>query len=177
MPKYTQRFRLQMVRRMIGPNRISASTLSAEVGVPQPTLSRWLREAGTVEAMHDNEPKPNPPESAPPRRPQDWSPAEKFRIISEASGLDEQALGALLRREGLHAAQLDEWRDAALSGLKPRPRRRGRTPQQKRIRKLEAELRRKDKALAETAALLVLQGKVEALWGAEGADTRGKSAK
>lgn len=173
MPKYTQRFRLQMVRRMIGPNRVSAGALSAEVGVPQPTLSRWLREAGTVEAMSDNDPKANPP----PRRPQDWTPVEKFRVLSEANGLDEQALGALLRREGLHMAQLDEWRDAVINGLTPTPKRRGRTPQQKRIRRLEAELRRKDKALAETAALLVLQGKVEALWGGEGADTRSKSAK
>jgi hypothetical protein len=55
------------------------------------------------------------------------------------------------------------------------PRRRD--PHSKVVRKLEAELRRKDKALAETAALLVLQGKAEALWGGGGDATPRKSGK
>jgi len=46
-----------------------------------------------------------------------------------------------------------------------------RNPDVKRIRSLEKELRRKDKALAETAALLVLKKKVQEIWGDEDENT------
>lgn len=177
MPEYSQKFRLQMVRRMVGPNRVSATTLAEEVGVPQPTLSRWLRDAPTVPTMNDDE-KPTQAQVPPKRRPEDWTPADKLNAVGDASRLDLGELGAFLRREGLHEAQLAEWRNAALGALRRRAKRqRGRTPHEKRIRQLEGELQRKDAALAETAALLVLQGKAEALWGAGGVGTNTKSAR
>ena len=74
----------------------------------------------------------------------------------EASRLSDEQLGAFLRREGLHEATLREWRAAALEALGTPKTARAET---RRVRELERELRRKDKALAETAALLVLQKK------------------
>jgi transposase len=85
--------------------------------------------------------------------------------VLEASALSESDHGESLRRHGLHEAELAAWREialAALSGGAPTP---SRTGEAKRVRELEKELRRKDKALAETAALLVLQKKVRAIWG------------
>ena len=97
----------------------------------------------------------------------------------EASNVSEDELGALLRRRGLHRAQLEEWRQQALAALAETPAsRRGRpktTEEEKRIRELEREVRRKDKALAETAALLVLKKKVQAIWGEEDEDTNPRS--
>lgn len=161
-----------MVERMSapGPERVSASQLSKEVGIRQPTLSRWLRAAGKVAGMKkaDEKPIPNPAR----RRPQDWTPAEKLQAVQEASALTGEELGAYLRRAGLHEAQLAEWQAAALAGLaqggKPTPK----VPESRKIRALEQELRRKEKALAETAALLVLRGKMEAFWGVEGDGTK-----
>lgn len=77
----------------------------------------------------------------------------------EASRLSEDELGAFLRREGLHEADLDEWRDAMIAGLKPPPSKHARSQEARRVKQLEKELHRKDKALAEAAALLVLQKK------------------
>ena len=92
----------------------------------------------------------------------------------DAAALDEEELGALLRREGVHEAQLAEWRESALSGALQSLS--GKTPRaaapSKRERELERELRRKEKALAEAAALLVLRGKLEALSAEEGDDTQ-----
>jgi transposase len=86
--------------------------------------------------------------------------------VHEARGLQGDALGAWLRQQGLHEADLASWRDqaeqAALAALGGR---RQRNAEQKRVRKLESELKRKDKALAEAAALLMLSKKVQALWG------------
>lgn len=169
MAQYTQKFRLGMVRRMIGPNRISASALAAESGVAQPTLSRWLREAGTLPDMKN---EPESPATPPPAT--ERTPLEKFRLLGEAHGLTGDLLGAFLRREGLHEVDLETWRAAALKALTPEPKSVGKRPKtsdQKRIAQLERDLLRKDRALAEAAALLVLSKKVQALWGEEGADT------
>ena len=92
----------------------------------------------------------------------------------ESSRLTEAELGAFLRREGLHEATLRQWRASALEGLGPQ---RATRSEQKRLQELEKELRRKDKALAEAAALLVLQKKVRALWGDGDDDTEPKNEK
>lgn len=168
---YGRKFRAKMVQRMSGPAGESATGLSRKVGVPQATLSRWLREAGRVGAMNEKR-EESPPGARVSKRPEDWTAVEKLKVVAEAVGLDDAELGVLLRREGLHEAQLEEWRKALL-GLLDKPGRKSPSVNQerKKIRTLERELKRKDKALAETAALLVLQGKARALWGDEGDDT------
>ena len=109
---------------------------------------------------------------SPPRRPEDWSPEERLRVVLEASRFADEELGAFLRREGLSEAVLAEWKAAALEGLRPQKKPPG---DARRVRELEKQLRRKDKALAEAAALLVLQKKVQAIWGDEEDDTGPKS--
>lgn len=163
MSEYSEAFKSKMVQRMLGPKRKTAAALASEVGISQPTLSRWLRAAqSTLPAMAASKPPPPTPEPKKPRRPEDWPAEERLRVLSAASGLRDDELGAFLRREGLHEATLEEWRAAALEALGPRRQPRA---EQKRVRELEKQLRRKDKALAETAALLVLQKKVQAIWG------------
>jgi hypothetical protein len=81
----------------------------------------------------------------------------------------------MLRREGLHEVDLKGFEAEALAGLTPATRQTGPSPEAKRIAELERELRRKDKALAEAAAILVLRKKVEALWEGEGDDTDEKN--
>jgi transposase len=123
----------------------------------------------------------SPPSSSPApkaRRVEDWPPEERLRVVVEAGRLSEAELGAFLRREGLHEATLREWRAAALEGLSPKRTagsKQKRAADQKRVRELEREIRRKDRALAETAALLVLQKKVQAIWGNGDDDTDPKS--
>jgi transposase len=105
------------------------------------------------------------------RRTQDWTVEEKLRVVLKSMELPDSDLGAFLRREGLHEAELREWREAALEALeKPQESGKRRRKVAKRIRQLESELRRKEKALAEAAALIVLQKKVRTLWGVEGDD-------
>ena len=106
------------------------------------------------------------------KRPQDWNAKEKLTAVLEAAALSDEDLGAFLRSKGLHEAQLQQWQEQMLSGLNPAPVQRGKkTPEGKRVRELEKELRRKDKALAETAALLVLKKKAQAIWGDDDDDT------
>ena len=101
-----------------------------------------------------------------PLRPDDLPPQEKLRLVTEAAQLSPEELGAFLRRHGLHEAQLEEWRRAAVGALqKPKKRKSGRSPEAKRIQELERELNRKDKALAEVTALLALKKNWMHFWG------------
>jgi transposase len=178
--EYTEAFKSKMVQRMLGPRALTATSLSSELGISQPTLSRWLRAAqGNLGSMSKT---PSAPPSSSPapkaKRAEDWSPEERLRVVVEAGQLADADLGALLRREGLHEATLREWRAAALEGLSPSSTKRSkqkRASDQKRVRELEREIRRKDRALAETAALLVLQKKVQAIWGSGDDDTEPRS--
>jgi len=173
--QYSEGFRNRMVEKLSGPHAVSATALSDEVGVPQSTLSRWLKGAGTVRRTMP----PSDDDKAPPpaKRPQDWSAEEKLALVNEAAAVPQAELGAFLRRKGVHEAQLVEWREAAMAGLQ-RPSRRERKAaniEKQRIHKLERELKRKDKALAEAAALLVLKKKVQEIWGDEDDDTKPES--
>lgn len=156
---------------MTGPRRVSANALSQEVGVAQPTLSRWLREAGNFAGVKDDDEE----QKAVERRPDDWTAQEKLGAVMEAAGVAESELGAWLRRKGLTREHLRQWRAAleerASVVFSPRESRAS-SAERKRVKELERELKRKDKALAETAALLVLQGKMQALWGGEDEPTR-----
>lgn len=177
MTEYSEAFKSKMVQRMTGPRARTATALASEVGIPQPTLSRWLRTAqAKVAPMSKDPPQVTAPSPEPapraPRRAEDWSAEERLRVVVESARLTDDELGAFLRREGLHEATLKQWRASALEGLGPQ---RSTRAEQKRVQELEKQLRRKDKALAEAAALLVLQKKVQALWGDGDDDTEGKS--
>jgi transposase-like protein len=180
MQQYTETFRARMVRRMLGPKAVTATELAQETGVSQPTLSRWLRETASVQAMRTSKDKPVLPgeggaPAGPKRRAQDWTPEEKLRAVVAGLGLEGEALGAYLRRTGLHQEQLAQWQQSAKTALEGRVSRRPAKAERKRIKELERELRHKEKALAETAALLVLRKKANALWGDAGDDTDKRS--
>ena len=173
--KYSNGFKARMVKRMTGPEKISASGLADEVGVAQPTLSRWKREARTVRTMGGA--KKQAKDGG--KTPRQWSAEEKLQVVIEAAVLSDEGLGEFLRRKGLHTAQLEEWRElamqaaqAALAGAKKRAKK---SPEARRIKELEKELLRKDRALAEVAALLALKKKAQAIWGDEDDDTTTRS--
>ena len=141
-------FKQKMVQRLTGKNSVSALQLSREIGVTQQSLSRWLQEARSLPLMAD-QPKPV----------RTWTVEQKVRVLADASGLDGEALATYLEREGVKRAEYEQWRLALEEGGAAA------TSTTKRIRQLERELARKEKALAEAAALLVLKKKVETLFG------------
>ncbi len=121
-----------------------------------------------------------PGPAASPRRPQDWSAEEKLQAVLEASQHSETELGAFLRRKGLHEEHLAAWRHMAIEALDSRGRAKkakavseGKRTRdlEKEVRALEKEVARKDKALAETMALVVLKKKLQHLWGDEDDNT------
>ena len=180
---YSEKFKRKMVQKLTGPNAISATALSKQVDVSQTTLSKWVRNAGIAPRFvypnnTDNHATTRQPMS--PKRPEDWSPEDKLKAVLEAASLSEAQLGAFLRNQGIHETHLQQWHLQMLNGLgrviadKKSKRSAADT---KRIRSLEKELKRKDKALAETAALLVLKKKAQEIWGDEDDNTAPRNGK
>jgi hypothetical protein len=145
---YSVAFKERMVRRLIGKNPVSAMQLARETGVRQQNLSRWLADARSFPVVASDKPKPVT-----------WTVEQKARILAETAKLDGERLTAYLTNAGVKLAEVEDWR-LALEGTAT-------ATASRRIRKLERELARKDKALAEAAALLVLQKKVRALYQAD----------
>jgi len=142
---------------------VSASQLARETGVGQQNLSRWLQEARSPPIMAD---KPKPAV-------REWTVEQKARVLADASELDGEELTAYLQREGVKLAELRAVADCGLTRAD-----RASASTNKRIRQLERELARKEKALAEAAALLVLKKKVETLYREdEDDDTNGENEK
>ena len=171
---YSAAFKASMIKKMTGRTAVTATVLASETGVSQATLSRWKREASSVLSVPKSKPAP-PTERPEPKRAQDWTPEEKFRALMETSALPGPELGEYLRRHGLYSDQLSTWRAEAMGALGHQPAKGKRTPEQREIRRLEREVRRKDKALAETTALLVLKKKFDALFVDEDSDTSPES--
>jgi transposase-like protein len=118
-------------------------------------------------AAASRSPLPDPPATHRVRTPED-----KLRLVALSVSLAEPELGAMLRREGIHAAQLEQWRDEMLAALTSKSKAApaepaARAEDRRRIQQLEREIDRKDKALAEAAALLILQKKVREFLGDE----------
>ena len=175
--KYSEAFKAHMVQKLTGLGGPSATGLSREVGVHQCTLSRWVREAhvawqGTPTTTDA------PGRAMPARRPQDWTAEEKYAVMIEAASLSDEELGAFLRERGLRQANLMQWRQEMLTGLRASKARPSKpSAETRRIRELERELTRKEKALAEAAALLLLKKKAQALWGDEDDTTASKKGR
>ena len=175
---YSETFKDQMVQKLTRPGGPSANRLSQEVGVHQSTLSRWVRQAQYVPWQGSISTPDEPRRAMPARRPQDWSAEEKYAVMIEAASLPDEDLGAFLREKGLHQANLTQWRQEMLTGLgKSKSRSSKPSAETRRIRELERELARKEKALAEAAALLILKKKAQALWGDEDDNTAPKKGR
>lgn len=157
MTHYPEALKASLIARLLPPENASVPALSDETGIPKDTLYGWRiqarRRAGVA-------PGQLPPGGTP-------SNEEKFAIVLETSTFNELELGEYCRRKGLYPEQIAHWKDAFIQGASPAASRaeRDQVQQQARtIKQLQSELHRKDRALAEAAALLVLEKKAQALW-------------
>lgn len=159
---YSAEFKESVVKRMMPPNPLSVPQLVKETGVSDVTLYKWRKD-------YRNRGIAVPGDS---KNSTHWSAEDKLAVVIETAAMNEAQLSEYCRNKGLYAEQIEQWKAAALSGYQrseqmDQEKARSRQDDKKKISKLESELRRKEKALAETAALLVLSKKCEAIWGDE----------
>jgi len=159
---YTVEFKNTMVSKMLGESSVSPTQLSEITGVSQSALFRWKRDA--LATTHSSMTS--------------LSPDKKFQLLVDARSLSGEHLGAFLRKNGLLQSDLDDWQAQLTDALNPKVLQRSRQKNtskvkelQKQNQRLSRELARKEKALVEAAALLLLQKKVREIWGDEDENT------
>lgn len=137
--------------RLLAPESAALDDVAREAGVGVGTLERWRSEALSR-----------------PARERTWTAVARFDAVLTTAAMDEASKSAWCRAKGVYPQELVAWRQAATQAL-AEPEEARASPQEtrqdrQRIKDLERELRRKDHALAETAALLVLSKKVAAIF-------------
>ena len=153
MKQYAEEFKESVIARMLPPNNEGIPELAMETGIPKDTLYSWR-------IKHR---KSKVDRAAKTDRTGGFSSEEIYSIVVETASMNENELSVYCRRKGLYAEQIDIWRkhcQQANSAQSARADRGLIGKHVQKIKSLESELRRKDKALAETAALLVLKKKV-----------------
>ncbi len=151
MARYSEKFKSRAVARLLPPESAPVDVVAREVGIGSGTLIRWRDD---VQSM--------------PARGRAWTAAARLDAVIVTTALDETGKNAWCREHGVYPAELDAWRASATTAL-AEPEAARASPQatrqdKKRIKELERELLRKDRALAETAALLVLSKKVAVIF-------------
>jgi transposase len=168
MHRYNQAVKADVRRRMSPPDQQSTTQISEETGIHVTTICRWRKkwrlEGQVVPATENN--------------PNRWDSSDKFSAVLETAGFNDTELSIYCRERGLYPEQVAHWRQLAhdanekpsLTMTQQRDLDRRHHQDLREIKKLKQELRRKEKALAEAAALLVLRKKWEAFCSEEEVD-------
>jgi hypothetical protein len=151
---YSEAFIEQALVKVFSRGQRTIKEVAAELHVDFYTLKYWMKRTSVPKkkAMPTTD-----------KRPSDWTAAEKLTALQETHALSGEALNVWCREKGLFAHHLTSWKDEFCAPKTPAPAAQMRTLKDENV-SLKKEILRKDKALAEAAALLVLQKKFRALW-------------
>ena len=151
MARYSNEFKERAVARLLPPESAEVSRVSQEIGVSVATWERWRADALSR-----------------PARERAWTAAARLEAVIATAAMDEAQRSVWCREKGVFPSDLQQWRESAMAAL-AQPEEARATAQEtradrRRIKELEKDLRRKEKALAETTALLVLRKKLQAIF-------------
>lgn len=156
---YSKEFKESVLKRLEPPANDTPTSLSKELNVPRTTIYQWIRKNNeNNKSLNNNKPANK------------WTSEDKFYAIIETSTLTEVELAEYCRKKGIYVDELREWRNQCINANKsttvdPHELKESLKEEKEKNKELEKELRYKEKALAETAALLVLRKKANAIWG------------
>lgn len=157
---YSNEFKEQALTKSYERGQRTLKEVADELNLSLGTLKGWLKESGKTDGIVL-------PQSIPAAQ---WTAAQRLTALCESYSLKEQALHAWCREKGLYEHQLQLWANefGQIGRHQAHPLETALRQAKQKGDQLERELRRKDKALAEAAALLILQKKFQALWEVEG---------
>lgn len=175
--RFNQSFKIQAVEKALNrTDGVGLKDIAESLGIGQSTLGKWVNKS----KLQQFEPTLNSePLSATAmtkeKRPQDWNLEERLQLVIACGSLSDDAINTLCREQGIYPHHVKQWKADFASGQPEQSSVNTRAEIKNfkhEIKILKKELNRKDKALAETAALLVLQKKVKAIWGSDEEDSQ-----
>ena len=153
---YTNAFREQALEKVYNRGDRTVQAVADELNMSAWTLKNWMK-------LPKDSAESQPAVTT--KRPQDLSLSERFQLILDSQGKEGEALNGWCREQGIFPFHLQQWREAFESGTSGAVGNRAELRELKASQQaLQRELKRKEKALAEAAALLVLRKKYQALW-------------
>jgi transposase-like protein len=157
---YSKARKEAVLKKMLPPHNKSVPEISKEEGIPEPTLYLWRKTARAQGRLLPNGAT----------TPEGWTSADKFAAVVETTAMNEEEKATYCRQRGLYPEQIAAWRAACENAndwdeAQSKKLKESMKESKKRTQELERELHRKEKALAEAAALLVLKKKADAYWG------------
>ncbi len=161
--RFSQSFKIQAVEKALSrSDETTQQEVADELGIGLSTLGKWIIKSrnNELEPLSSNTMTQN-------KRPQDFSLEDRLELIIRCSSLDESQVSQLCREEGLFPHHIQQWKADFTTSQKASNNPTESKKLKAEIKTLKKEINRKDKALAETAALLVLQKKVQAIWGCD----------
>ena len=169
--KYSQSFKEQAIEKVLSKSEdVSLSEIGTLMGIPSSTLQNWVHKA-KIQSSTQKQQKGKVRMSQE-KRPQDWSLAERLALIKRCVSLSENEVNAECRKQGIYPHHLKQWEEEFITDRSVEKKANNQKTQKlnSENKALKRELKRKEKALAEAAALLVLKKKVDALWESEDED-------
>ena len=156
---YPQERKEAILKKLLRPVNKSVAEVAREEGVSEQTIYHWrtkARESGVPLPIKTTQTN-------------NWSAETKLAVVIETASLSETELSQYCREKGLYIEQVKQWKSQCLTGFKISQEQQNEVAKKTRadqlkIKSLKKELRHKEKALAETAALLVLRKKLDAFW-------------
>jgi len=152
--KYSRGFRETILRKVLPPENQPIRRISKENGISEQTIRNWmiLAKDGKMDDT-DCDMSPN-----------HRSPEEKLRLVIEGKTLSEEMLGGWLREHGMHSEHLTLWEQELKTIVTDKNERikEELASLRKKNKDLEKELHRKEKTIAEMAALITLKKKWDA---------------
>jgi hypothetical protein len=168
MASYSEELKSSVIAKMLPPHHRSVPELAKETNIPINTLYTWRSRYVTGGEAFAPSAELNSPASA-----------EKFQAVLATATLSEIEVGEYCRQQGYFPEQLATWRRAC-EAANAQPMSHEEREKLKLLAKenklLQSELQRKEKALAEAAALLILEKKLQHLWSEKAASTRSENA-
>ncbi len=169
--KYTKGFKIQAVEKALNRSaEITLTEMAEQLSVSRSALQRWITQSKNhqLEDVLVNNNSLAPTMTTKEKRPQDWALEERLQLIIKSDGLSEEGISELCRTQGVFPHHIKEWKQQFMTeNILSIETKKQVTIKELRyeVKELNKDLNRKNKALAETAALLVLQKKVNAIWG------------
>lgn len=155
---YSVEFKKSAVEKLLTRGNRTVEEICSEIGISSPTIYQWRADFANVDGMKKKSTSPK-----------NKTAVEKLKALMDYEALPEDKRGEFLRKNGLYSENIIEWKKQIVEALTPSKKnaqdRAELLVEQKKIKELERELHRKDKALAEASALLILKKKADLIWG------------
>lgn len=166
--RFTQSFKIQAVEKALNrTDQTSLLEIAESLGIGNSTLNKWIVKSRNNE-FNEITDQLKRLEMTKDKRPEDWSLEDRFNIVLECNSLDDEAISRLCRERGIYSHHVKQWKLDFVEGSTEGSNTKNHSEMKglkNEVKSLKKELHRKEKALAETAALLVLQKKVNDIWG------------